>query len=255
MKLMELKIKNFLLVLKKLIHILRCLHITDQKLTKTTCHEKTTAHIQGSEVKTKPKIAIIGLENTAPKVFDAKNKSAHRKLNQKRLIKVNEKIQKLISFSYLNYYYLPITMTMNCGHCGTKINIKGWNPLYRTCDAYVCSPACSRARMQVITKLDPNLTQPMEWASTTTLNPPKTLERKQSYIGLGNLNLTSEVGIKMPIIDSEKEVPKDDPGRHYYVPIPPHEPENPDRGPYNIMDTITTVCMTVFALGVFILAT
>ena len=62
------------------------------KTNKTPCHEKTTAHIQESEVKTKPKIVITSLENTATKVFDVKNKSVQLKLNQKKTIKVNEKI-------------------------------------------------------------------------------------------------------------------------------------------------------------------
>ena len=144
---------------------------------------------------------------------------------------------------------------MNCGHCGTKINVKGWNPLYRTCDAYVCSPACSRARMQVITKLDPNLAQPMEWAKTNTLNPPKTLERKQSYVGLGNLQLAPAIEINMPIIASENVTRQTENIHHTHIPIPPPPPENQNDPPYTILDTISTICMTVFALGVFVFAT
>ena len=142
-------------------------------------------------------------------------------------------------------------MTMNCGHCGMLINVKGWHPLYRTCDAYVCSPACSRARMQVITRLDPNLTQPMQWAHTSTLNPPKTFERKSSFVGLSNLDLSPDIDIHMPIIhesdDPENQQPR-------YMPVAPqHNNRNTlfDR----IVNTASTVCVTVFALGVLILAT
>ena len=141
-------------------------------------------------------------------------------------------------------------MTMNCGHCGTAINTRSWSPLYRTCDAYVCSPACSRARMHIITKLDPNLTQPMEWANTCTIDPPKSFKRKSSFIALNNLDLANDVDIHLPIIpeceDQENLLP-------IHNPAPPVYPRN------TILDTIantaSTVCMTAFALGIFLLAT
>ena len=76
---------------------------------------------------------------------------------------------------------------MKCGHCNCEIISNSWAPLYRTCDSYVCSPECSMERYKVITNLDPKLTHCMLWADTTTIAPPKTFERKESYVTLGSL--------------------------------------------------------------------
>lgn len=169
-----------------------------------------------------------------------------------RMKKVNEKIEPI--FLILCTCIKLTIMTMNCGHCGTKINMRGWNPLYRTCDAYVCSPSCSRARMQVITRLDPNLVQPMEWANTSTIDPPKSFTRKQSFVGLGNLSLAPDVEIDMPIIATNE--------RERYVPPPPvyrqiPEAQYQERNTVinTIANTVSTICMTAVALGVFLLAT
>lgn len=81
---------------------------------------------------------------------------------------------------------------MRCGHCNCEIKPNGRDPLYRTCDSYVCSPICSLERLKVITKLDPSLTNYMSWAKTTTASPPKTFERKVSYVTLGSLSSKAE---------------------------------------------------------------
>jgi hypothetical protein len=73
---------------------------------------------------------------------------------------------------------------MKCGHCETEVNLYNWKPIYRTCDAYVCSPTCSRERLKVIFRLDPDLTQCIEWANIRTITPPKTLSKKPSYVAL-----------------------------------------------------------------------
>lgn len=143
-------------------------------------------------------------------------------------------------------------MTMSCGHCGTRIILNGWKPLYRSCDAYVCSPACSRERVKIIAGLDPNLTQPMEWANTSTSAPPKSFTRKPSFAGLGNLSLAPDVELNMPIIATDE--------RETYMP-PPVFRQNPEARYQEkntiintITNTISTICMTAVALGLFLLA-
>lgn len=109
---------------------------------------------------------------------------------------------------------------MRCGHCNCEIKTNGTEPLYRTCDSYVCSPLCSIERFKVITKLDPSLTNCMSWATTTTGSPPKTFERKVSYVTLGSLsgktedisdtshvpnNKHTDTGCKKPDCDDENK--------------------------------------------------
>jgi len=91
---------------------------------------------------------------------------------------------------------------MNCGHCGSKIKLYAGKPLYRTCDAYVCSPACSRERVNVISILDPNLIHSSEWEKTNTKTPPPSLSRKYSYTGLNSLNVTNDITKKQYYVKS-----------------------------------------------------
>ena len=76
---------------------------------------------------------------------------------------------------------------MKCGHCGTDINLNSRKAIYRTCDAYVCSPMCSIKRIKVISSLDPNLSECIAWTNIKTITPPKTLSKKLSYIALCSL--------------------------------------------------------------------
>jgi hypothetical protein len=116
----------------------------------------------------------------------------------------------------------------------------------------VCSPACSRERVKIIAGLDPNLTQPMEWANTSTSAPPKSFTRKPSFAGLGNLSLAPDVELNMPIIATDE--------RETYMP-PPVFRQNPEARYQEkntiintITNTISTICMTAVALGLFLLA-
>lgn len=143
---------------------------------------------------------------------------------------------------------------LKCGHCGSNIDVFTWQPLYRTCDAYVCSPSCSAARVRVISRLDPHLMRPMEWAGTNTSNPPKTFERKHSYIGLNNMHDTPETKIDMGMTP---DTDYDDEWRgELHV-----RTELDDRADlkYNlfatIVDAVSTIFMSALAIGFIMVVT
>lgn len=140
---------------------------------------------------------------------------------------------------------------MKCGHCGTNINVYSWNPLYRTCDAYVCSPACSRERMRVISRLDPNLTQCIAWANTMTITPPKTLSKKLSYVALSSMTDDLENAKEStPLHNVQNRYAmynqtESDINDHY---------EAPRTGLLRaIGDSLASICMTALTLGVLLI--
>ncbi len=72
-----------------------------------------------------------------------------------------------------------LTEIVRCPTCGHRFSITGRGPIFRSCDAYVCSPECSYLRAQSIATIDKNLNNPMSWpmqrsSSSANVNkPPK----------------------------------------------------------------------------------
>ncbi len=72
-----------------------------------------------------------------------------------------------------------LTDIVDCPSCGRRFSITGRGPVFRSCDAYVCSPECSYARAKTIASIDKNLNNPMSWpmqcsSSSAKLNKHKT---------------------------------------------------------------------------------
>ena len=144
---------------------------------------------------------------------------------------------------------------MKCGHCKRLIRSNSWEPLYRTCDSYVCSPACSRERLKVITNLDPHLTHCMSWADTTTIAPPRTFERKVSYVTLGSLTGKADVSSDTtPLLnnrykDDEYEKTEYDVENNNRITNDP-----PRRSLWRLVEeTLAIVCVSAVTVGVVIL--
>ena len=52
---------------------------------------------------------------------------------------------------------------IKCIECKKIISTKNNNPIYRCCDAYVCSEKCSKIRMDKIVEQDPQLINTHLW--------------------------------------------------------------------------------------------
>ena len=50
-----------------------------------------------------------------------------------------------------------------CASCNAVINLSSGKNIYRSCDAYVCSPMCSQRLLRRISSSDPNFTNPCNW--------------------------------------------------------------------------------------------
>ena len=78
--------------------------------------------------------------------------------------------------------------TFTCGHCGKIIFSLPGDKLYRTCDAYVCNPICQRERVAAISKIDPNMDNPLSWTyDLSSKSSSATIKRKSSLVGLQDL--------------------------------------------------------------------
>lgn len=150
--------------------------------------------------------------------------------------------------------------TMQCGHCKRMIKPESWEPLYRTCDSWVCSPACSRERVKVISRLDPNLHHCASWANTTTINPPKTLEKKSSYIALSSLsNKTDRVAITSLLITEGNDLgayeqTEYDVENNYITIDNSNNCTTPIRNILHVTKkTLEIVCVSVITVGVIIM--
>ena len=70
-----------------------------------------------------------------------------------------------------------LTDIVDCPSCGQQFSITGRGPVFRSCDAYVCSPECSYVRAKLIAAIDKNLNKPMSWPmqrsqSSANINKP-----------------------------------------------------------------------------------
>lgn len=70
-----------------------------------------------------------------------------------------------------------LTDIVDCPSCGRRFSITGRGPVFRSCDAYVCSPECSYVRAKTIASIDRNLDNPMSWPmqrspSSSNINKP-----------------------------------------------------------------------------------
>lgn len=70
-----------------------------------------------------------------------------------------------------------LTDIVDCPSCGRRFSITGRGPVFRSCDAYVCSPECSYVRAKTIASIDKNLNNPMSWPmkrshSSANVNKP-----------------------------------------------------------------------------------
>ena len=70
-----------------------------------------------------------------------------------------------------------LTDIVDCPTCGRRFSITGRGPIFRSCDAYVCSPECSYLRAKSIATIDKNLDNPMSWPmqrspSSANVNKP-----------------------------------------------------------------------------------
>lgn len=66
-----------------------------------------------------------------------------------------------------------LTDIVDCPSCGRRFSITGRGPVFRSCDAYVCSPKCSYARAKTIASIDKNLNNPMSWPMKHSLSIAK----------------------------------------------------------------------------------
>ena len=70
-----------------------------------------------------------------------------------------------------------LTDIVDCPSCRRRFSITGRGPVFRSCDAYVCSPECSYIRAKSIASIDKNLDNPMSWPmqrspSSANVNKP-----------------------------------------------------------------------------------
>lgn len=145
--------------------------------------------------------------------------------------------------------------TMRCGHCNRTIKPKNWEPLYRACDSWVCSPACSRERAKVISRFDPHLHHCASWANTTTINQPKTLEKKGSYNALSSLaNNTDRLANTFLLINEGNEQTEYDLENNYITIDNSNNCTTPIRNILNVTKkTLEIICVSVITVGVIIL--
>jgi hypothetical protein len=71
-----------------------------------------------------------------------------------------------------------LTDIVVCPSCGCRFSIADKGPIFRSCDAYVCSHKCSYLRAKLIASIDRNLNNPMSWPmqrshSSTNINKPQ----------------------------------------------------------------------------------
>ena len=140
---------------------------------------------------------------------------------------------------------------MKCGHCNCEIKPNCRDPLYRTCDSYVCSPRCSLERFKVITNLDPKLTYCMLWANTTTIVPPKSFERKESCVKIGSLlDEADKISATTPILNNNNTVAENN--------SPVYVAENDSITTNNSVDNISNrsiLCITMETLAIVCVST
>lgn len=73
----------------------------------------------------------------------------------------------------------------NCAYCNTVINLSSGKNIYRSCDAYVCSPTCSQRRLRKISSSDPNFTNPCNWQNQIQ-NVTLPIKKTKSSINISN---------------------------------------------------------------------
>ena len=72
-----------------------------------------------------------------------------------------------------------------CASCNAAINLSSGKNIYRSCDAYVCSPICSQRRLRKISSSDPNFTSPCNWQNQ---NQNVTIPMKKTKSSINILN-------------------------------------------------------------------
>jgi hypothetical protein len=70
-----------------------------------------------------------------------------------------------------------------CASCNLIINLSSGKNIYRSCDAYVCSPMCSQRRLRKISSSDPNFTNPYNWQKQNLTLP---IKKSKSSINIIN---------------------------------------------------------------------
>ena len=70
-----------------------------------------------------------------------------------------------------------------CASCNAVIHLSSGKNIYRSCDAYVCSPTCSRKRLRNISNTDPNFTNPYNWQNQVQ-NVSLPLKKTKSSINI-----------------------------------------------------------------------
>lgn len=93
-----------------------------------------------------------------------------------------------------------------CASCNAIIYLSSGKNIYRSCDAYVCSPTCSRKRLRNISNTDPNFTNPCNWQNQTQ-NVTIPLKKAKSSINIVEDYNYPEALIFEPYIENTCNLP------------------------------------------------
>jgi len=84
--------------------------------------------------------------------------------------------------------YKMYSSTVKCASCNSLVNLASGKNIYRSCDAYVCSPTCSKKRLRIVSCQDPYLTDPSNWEDYTPINIRSPMKKTTSMTNVVNCN-------------------------------------------------------------------
>jgi hypothetical protein len=86
------------------------------------------------------------------------------------------------------------------------INLSSGKNIYRSCDAYVCSPTCSQRRLRKISTSDPNFTNPCNWQNQVQNVTHPMKKTKSSRDIVKDFEYPDELSFE-PMIDNTYNLP------------------------------------------------